>query len=144
MAKTLNQDTLDQLAEVLEIKETSATAILQSLLTRLFLKAEGLQDAVVAAEDYAGTASQALYGAAANVDRLEDRASAAEANFATMLEERDEARQIAGELLHLLRLADDATFDPTPLDLDFDYLTGSRAKYTCALDRGRHYHQVRP
>lgn len=102
MAKELTQETLDQLADLLEIEEPSATAILQSLLTRLFTRAEKFEQAYFKADNYSEIASEALYGAAENVDRLQDevrtanqRRADANAELVAVRMQRDEARAIA-------------------------------------------------
>ena len=112
MAKQFNQETLDRLAEVLEIPDASATSILQSLLTQLMNRADTFALAYVKADEYSNIASEALYGAADNEDQLTDQLADTRGDVehltsraSELVGERDEAREIAGQLYTLAELA---------------------------------------
>ncbi len=113
MAKKFNNETLQELAEVLGGITPSAGAILQSMLALTIHEAMGRSE-------YAVAASAALYGAAEIEDRLRQERDYAREERDEMHQrwvrevgryhraqvERDEARRVAGELLALL-----ATYD---------------------------------
>lgn len=122
MAKEFNNQTPQDLAEVLGGITPSAGAIPQSLLALTMREA-------MARSEYAVTSSAALYGAANVEDRLR--------------QERDEARKVAGELLALLRLADDAMFDPAP-KFDVPMFKGAHRIYLRSSTWGKYCDLIRP
>ena len=185
MAQPLTQDTLNKLGEILEV-EPVLVSLMQSLNQRAFTAAQGWQDEALRLDNYARTASNALWGAAAQEDRLLNRIQELEQGIedlygelrisdetgikaleernrirevvgmldneidgdnqriSELIGERDQARKIAGQLLALLRMADDAVYDPTPVKMNFDYLAGTRDRYSRALHSGRLHRAVRP